>query len=149
MSNIKFSLCVLLALIAFIPACGQKHIKTEGVTGTVTLDGQPLAFASIRFVPVDGTGLDSYGQSDANGVYKIQTQQGKANAGTTPGKYQVAVTCFQEVGTGKFTKDEDGNQIEITKDESIVPAKYNDPKTSGIEVEVVKGSNKIDIELAN
>lgn len=149
MRNIKLSLFALLALIAFIPACGGGAIKTEGVTGTITLDGNPLPFASIRFIPLDGTGSESYGQSDSTGVYKLQTQLGKANAGTTPGKYQVAVTCYEEVGTGKFMKDEDGNEIEITEEVSALPAKYNDPTTSGIEVEVTKGSNKINLELVS
>ena len=48
----KFSVVLLLvALVAFIPACGGKKIKTEGVTGKVTLDGQPLANATVFFTP--------------------------------------------------------------------------------------------------
>lgn len=141
-------LVALLVLIAVVPACGKKTIKTEGVSGTITLDGQPLPFAQITFVAVDkSAGTDSYGNSDADGNFKIQTLQGKANGGTTPGMYKVAVTCFKEEETGKTYKDEEGNEKPETRDVSVVPAKYNSAETSGIEVEVKKGSNTINLEL--
>ena len=145
----KFSVVLLLAiLVAFVPACGSKKIKTEGVTGKVTLDGQPLANATVFFTPADGSGgNEASGMTDANGVYKLQTLLGAADAGTTPGKYLVSFTCFEEVDTGKTRTDEDGKELPITEDRSVIPQKYNSFKTSGFEAEVVKGANTFDFDL--
>ena len=145
----KISVVLLLvALVAFVPACGGKKIKTEGVTGKVTLDGQPLANATVFFTPADGSGgSEASGMTDANGVYKLQTLLGAADAGTTPGKYLVSFTCFEEVETGKTYKNDEGNDGPVTEDRSVIPAKYNSVKTSGFEAEVVKGANTFDFDL--
>ena len=142
-------LIVLAFCMAIAPfGCGKKVIKTEGVSGVVRLDGQPLANATVHFIPVDSTGSPSYGKTNENGEYKLQTLLGAADAGTTPGQYKVRVECVEMYETGK-TFQENGEEKQEMKARSIVPAKYNDENTSGLEATVVKGANTFDFDLQN
>ena len=139
-------LAVLLCLLIAPLGCGKKVLKTEGVSGVVTLDGQPLADATVHFIPADSTGSPSYGKTNENGEYKLQTLLGAADAGTTPGQYKVRVECVEMYETGK-TFQENGEEKPEMKARSIIPAKYNDENTSGLEATVVKGSNTFNFDL--
>ena len=66
----NFALClVALSMLAVLPAC-SKAIKTEGVTGVITYNGEPLADATVKFIPTDATGSPSYGTKRANTNFK-------------------------------------------------------------------------------
>ena len=138
----------LLALTVALPACGgKKVIKTQPVTGTVTLDGSPLADANVIFTPTGDGGSPASGKTDASGVYKLQTAQGAAGAGTTEGNYVVTVTCNKVVKEAE--RDSEGEVIREEETQNIVPAKYGDQKKSGLTATVVKGPNTYDIELTS
>jgi len=138
---------VLCATTLFV-GCGKKVVKTEGVTGKVTLDGAPLPDANVFFVPVDKNSgaLDSFAKTGEDGTYKLQTLTGAANAGTTPGKYLVRFDAQESVDTGK-TETVNDQEVPILDSKSILPRRYNDEKTSGFEVEVVPGANTFDFDL--
>ena len=142
----KFALgLVALAMLTVLPAC-SKAIKTEGVTGVVTYNGEPLADATVKFIPTDGTGSQSYGKTNEKGEYKLQTLLGAADAGTTPGEYKVTVDCIETVETGKMIQ-ENGEEKPETIAQSLIPAKYNNAETSGLTATVAPGDNKIDFAL--
>ena len=142
----KFALgLVALAMLTVLPAC-SKAIKTEGVTGVVTYNGEPLADATVKFIPADGTGSQSYGKTNEKGEYKLQTLLGAADAGTTPGEYKVTVDCIETVETGKMIQ-ENGEEKPETIAQSLIPAKYNNAETSGLTATVAPGDNKIDFAL--
>ena len=146
----KYTAFAVLFVCALTPlvGCGKKYAKTEGVTGKVTLDGAPLANCSLTFIAVDKNSgaLDSFGKTNENGEYKLQTLTGAPDAGTTPGKYGVKFEALENVETGQ-TEMSNGEEVAVMKPVSILPAKYNDPKTSGFEVEVVSGTNTFDFDL--
>ena len=142
----KFALgLVALAMLTVLPACSNA-IKTEGVTGVVTYNGEPLADATVKFIPTDGTGSQSYGKTNEKGEYKLQTLLGAADAGTTPGEYKVTVDCIETVETGKMIQ-ENGEEKPETIAQSLIPAKYNNAETSGLTATVAPGDNKIDFTL--
>ena len=142
----KFALAlVALAMLAVLPAC-SKAIKTEGVTGVVTYNGEPLADATVKFIPVDGTGSQSYGKTNEKGEYKLQTLLGAADAGTTPGEYKVTVDCVETYETG-VTFEENGEEKNETKVRSMIPEKFNSVETSGLTATVAPGDNNIDFAL--
>ena len=65
----NFALClVALSMLAVLPAC-SKAIKTEGVAGVITYNGEPLADATVKFIPTDATGSQSYGKTNEKGEY--------------------------------------------------------------------------------
>jgi len=144
----NFALClVALAMLAVLPAC-SKAIKTEGVTGVITYNGEPLADATVKFIPTDATGSQSYGKTNEKGEYKLQTLLGAADAGTTPGEYKVTVDCIETVETGNMI-EENGEEKPETVAESLIPTKYNNAETSGLTATVAPGDNTINFDLSD
>ena len=144
----NFALClVALSMLAVLPAC-SKAIKTEGVTGVITYNGEPLADATVKFIPTDATGSQSYGKTNEKGEYKLQTLLGAADAGTTPGEYKVTVDCIETVETGNMI-EENGEEKPETVAESLIPAKYNNAETSVLTATVAPGDNTINFDLTD
>jgi hypothetical protein len=59
--------CLLFALLA---GCGERGPSLANVSGTVTLDGQPLPNARVTFYPVSGI-RESTGLTDPSGKYEL------------------------------------------------------------------------------
>lgn len=104
--------------------CSKKEEIPElvSVTGKVTFQGQPIPNASISFVAsdedVEATEIvRPSGKTDDNGEYELSW---KDLEGAPPGKYAVMIMAF---------KDTDDDEV---KPESLIPVKYNSPKTSGL-----------------
>ncbi len=76
-----------LVLTLGIVGCGGS--RTSPVKGVVTLDGKPLADASIQFVP-QGEGRDATGQTDKDGQFVMSTFQ--PQDGVAPGTYKVVIS---------------------------------------------------------
>lgn len=98
-------LSLVLRVLLLLPlGCGTSGPKFVPVTGTVTLDGNPLANAQVSFVPdVPERELDSTlvctGKTNEKGEYSLSNFQGQI--GAPVGKYRVMITCKpKEAGTG-------------------------------------------------
>ncbi len=70
--------------------CGDDGL--EGVTGVVTMDGEPLEGAAIEFVPTGTEGSPSYGKTDSSGNFKMEFSS--SATGVVPGEYQVSISTF-------------------------------------------------------
>jgi len=141
----RYVLICLLLLTVF--GCnGNKAIPTEAVTGTVTLDGQPVEGASITFVPKSG-GTPAYAHSGSGGIYALQTLQGAAGKGTTVGEYFVTVTKSDAVPSGKTEKNSYGDIIPVMESKSVLPEIYASSETTPLTFTVNPGANKYDIVL--
>lgn len=79
---------VLVLTIGGAGGCGGPG-KPVKVQGTITLDGQPLAGATITFMPM-GNGRSASGRSDADGHFRLGTYE--TEDGALPGEYRVVVT---------------------------------------------------------
>jgi hypothetical protein len=110
--------------------------ELAAVTGTVTLDGEPLAHANITFVPEGKNGSPSYGGTDADGRYRLLFSHNRA--GAMPGKHRVQIE-MQPPET-----DDSGNPVVPTETVQL-PAKYRVP--GNLTAEVEPGENEIDFEL--
>ncbi|QDT99722.1 carboxypeptidase-like regulatory domain-containing protein [Gimesia aquarii] len=65
--------------------------KTVPVSGVVTLNGQPLASATVTFIPHGQTkGIECQGTTDESGQYTLKQQHG--TEGAPPGNYKVVVS---------------------------------------------------------
>lgn len=111
------------------------------VSGTVTLDGEPLAEATIVFQPA--TGRPSFAVTDNSGRYELQYSA--ATKGAKLGRHQVQISTYQE---GDPAVEEP--EFQEPKPERV-PARYNvnaadNPELS---VEVTAGSNTIDFSLSS
>jgi len=120
-----------LALAALLVGCSQEGgFKLAKVSGSVTLDGQPVAGAGLEFV-ADAGGV-AYGRTDASGRYYMSF--GNSRTGAIVGKNQVRITAGDRVTVG-------GKKYESTE---VFPKKYN--KESELFIEVASGSNTFDFK---
>jgi hypothetical protein len=118
----------LPATLSFIPlGCGYKPDlpPTAEVSGTVTLDGQPLPGAMVQFVPdaqKGARGAAGVAASDEKGHFDVTTAGVK---GALVGAHKIRVEARAR------PKDETD-----TLPPSLIPAKYNNPNTSGLRADV-------------
>jgi len=117
--------------VLFFAGCGDSGPERGEVTGTVTLDGQPLAEATVEFQPQEGA--PSYGETDAQGRYRLGYTPEKP--GAVVGKHTVSIT------TGRM-KGPPGSQEEVPE---RVPPEYNTEST--VTREVQPGENVFDFPI--
>ena len=144
MRNLLFFLTILIAVSLI--GCGGSGAKlsTVKVTGIVTLDGAPVADASLIFVPkTQGQGHSASGRTDADGRYQLTTPDGKAGAGTTPGEYRVAIT--------KTELDSDAPPSDRGAPvRNLIPTRYAQASSSGLTATVKEEKvNEINFELTS
>jgi len=121
----------MVALVAALAGCssrptGQPEIAP--VTGTVTMDGQPLAGKSVVFE--SDRGVLSFGNTDAQGRYKLSYIRSARGAGL--GRNVVRISTPTMGPTSPMHQDS-------------IPAIYNTAST--LEAEVAKGRNVFDFAL--
>src|SRR6185369_10317424 len=105
-------------LLLTLAGCGSGQFAP--VSGTVTLDGKPLANAAVNFQPVESkdSGLASAGKTDASGRYSLRVVMNNAS-GAVVGKHRVSISTLQEEDP---TKDlPPGKQ----RPKDPIPARYN------------------------
>ena len=137
------SLPVLLLLICglctvfVVSGCGGPPPGPDlgTVTGTVTLDGKPLADASITFTPANGR--PSVGTTDASGKYTLSYTIQKP--GAMLGKHKVTITTQKPASGGE------GDEPAVRGREELLPAKYH--AESELTADVQAGPNTIDFAL--
>lgn len=129
--------------VVWLAGCGGGLVP---VAGTVTLDGGPVAGAKVTFIPA-GPGIPATGTTDATGRYELRIGSGRT--GVPRGRYGVTVSKLK---VSTITEDE-GRRVtaaaaagavetEPTSEglvqviEHVVPRRYADPATSGLEVDV-------------
>ena len=136
-----------LAAMLAIAGCGPGRPATVPVTGTVTLDGQPVAGASVMFSPAQ-SGHPASGRTDQSGNFTVRTFE--PGDGALPGRHTVTVTLQKTAG---MTADPDGLEGDVAPGglqvEWIVPRKYASQKTSGLTVEVQRGMEPVRLELTS
>lgn len=135
--------CGLVAVIG----CGPKGPVHVPVSGTVTLDGQPIANAAVMFIP-ESSGQPAHGLTDAEGRFTLGVQ--KKGDGALEGKYFVTVILNEVQG---FIADPQNKDVSGgiapggLKTKWIIPRKYSDVKTSGLAAEVKRGMVPLRFDL--
>ncbi|WP_278465393.1 hypothetical protein [Gimesia maris] len=130
-NQLKFlqALCLMTAsLLAGCSGGGADTPDLGQVTGTITLDGQPLTQASVTFQPQ--TGAPSVGMTDETGHYELAYNTD--TQGAIPGQHAVRISKMGEPGSPNDTEDQ-------------VPAKFN--QNSKLTAEVKEGENTVNFDL--
>jgi hypothetical protein len=129
---------ILLASLLAAAGCGGSGMESE-VSGTVTLDGQPVGPGAVVFAPLDGQSNPADGAIQMDGSYFLKTSR---EVGLKPGDYKVSVSVFDqpEVKPGERS---------MTPAKLVTPPNYADTETSGLQYTVEPGKNTIDIELSS
>ncbi len=110
------------------------------VYGRVTYQGKPVTKGTVSFQASDPDGRNATGQIDADGNYTLQTEE--PGDGAQVGGYFVTISARDEPILDYIPKTP-------PKPVYLVPAKFEDPKTSGLMRSVTKGSNSINLELTD
>jgi len=118
---------LLLCLLPLAIGCGRADDLPElgQVSGVVTMDGKPVAEASVVFIPENGR--PSNGMTDNDGRYTVYLKPG--TAGAIIGTHRVRISQFGE----------DGDTTER------IPAAYNEQTT--LTADVKPGENTFDFAL--
>jgi uncharacterized transporter YbjL len=123
---------VIVARIFFWLFFSSPAIALGTVTGQVTLNGSPLAAATVEFTPASGS--PSYGITDSSGRYSLSYLPGKY--GATLGKHTVRITTYN------WITHSNGSKQEIPE---RVPERYNTASTLTATVEA--GAQQFDWTL--
>ena len=124
--------------VAMLQGCANK-LEAE-VSGTVTLDGQPIGPGTVNFSPVGGESNPAVGTIMPDGSYMLKTSR---TVGLAPGTYRVAVSVFENQEA--LAPGQRSNAPPRLR----TPEKYNSVETSGLEFKVEPGRNTIDLKLAS
>ena len=95
--------------------CGKPGPQVQYVEGVVVLDGEPVADATVVFVPEAADGLVATGRTNAEGRFTLTSVRGgKPNGGALVGEYAVTFSKadYDLKGTGK-TRDDDMDGVPL------------------------------------
>ncbi len=154
---------ILAILLAAVAGCARNDGSGPAlvpVQGRVTLDGKPLAFKSIRFVPDQGTpGAGAGAVTKEDGSYSLLAMRPGATqdvSGVAPGWYLVAVT---EPMFPPKAKEAQGAPTEpavlipvgddTERKPSVIPVRYKTPETTTLRVEVPREGGDLDLKLTS
>jgi hypothetical protein len=129
------------------PQMDYSGVKLLSVSGTITLDGEPLEGAVVTF---EEDGTFSFGQTDSGGDYTLQFDT--ETNGCTPGTKLVRISTTRKItglnteeeGGGGETSDEPGQSGDGGSAEKV-PACYH--KDSKLTVEVSSSKTSFDFDL--
>ena len=120
--------------------CGSGGPELAEVTGTVTLDGNPVPNATVIFNPTTEGGTNSMGKTDAQGNYRLEFTQDKK--GALIGEHTVQIT------TKKISASDMPDTGEVVETKFVaIPPQYR--KAGALKAEVKKQRNQIDFALTS
>ncbi|MBA4190698.1 MAG: hypothetical protein C0467_22160 [Planctomycetaceae bacterium] len=127
-----------LLLAVLMTGCGggsdEGHLAT---TGTVTVNGQPVANVVVTYIPQGTTGGNGgTATTDSSGRYEIVPTHGKS---LPPGQYKVTVS--RRLNPDGSPPDPNVPPMESSARETL-PAKYTDADKTELNVTLVAGEKK-------
>lgn len=122
---------------------------TVPVSGTITLNGEPLAFAAVTFIPgVQTKGIECTGLTDEYGNYTLKQMRGAE--GAPPGEYQVVIRCPKSMdGTPALKPPPSGTKADEVMGVAAesLPPQYSDPAQTRLTNVVPKEGGTLDFDL--
>jgi hypothetical protein len=97
---------IILAISAFCLGCGIDDGLT-GISGTVSIDGQPAESGTIHFQPVADSQSKGAGGAINAGAFEVSDR-----VPLKPGEYDVVIQAFKR--TGKIFKDPQRGDVPVT-----------------------------------
>lgn len=132
-------LVLLVTLVANLTGCGRRGYEGAErfpVSGSVTVDGEPMDLGTISFLPTTSGNRVSGGMIE-DGKYAIPEAQG-ANTGS----YRVEIRWGKKTGKHSFDPE---LKLDVEQRAEGLPAKYH--KQSTLTADVSKANHAFDFEL--
>lgn len=127
MSYLKiFRFLFIVTAVLLLAGC-QPKLNTATVTGTVTLDGAPIAGVVVQFLPESG-GRPAIGLTDTAGMYNLRFTQ--TSEGCIPGRNRTEFRAYSSPGDDRT---------------QFLPLRYNE--NSEMSVDVKTGPNVCNFDL--
>ena len=161
--NVFSKLTLLLAVLSLsFTGCGYRRPAQVKTTGTVTLDGEPVANASLMFIP--DSGRPASGNTNTNGEFQVSSFGG--NDGLPAGNYRVTATKlvlkdkFQQLydrqverAAAEAEPGEEPEEVDIEFGENAyrndLPENYAELDTTDITVTITKQQEPLVISLTS
>jgi hypothetical protein len=138
---------VVALVLATTIGCGKgKESGTVTINGTVVLDGSPLDGASVAFIGRGGAKLAS-AHTDRSGKFTLNAAVGSNQV--TVAKGEPGPPPAQLTEEDMLMPTEEVLKSLPPPAKPLVPARYADPKTSGIVIEVVEGMESVELSLTS
>lgn len=141
--------CLFLAGCSATNSIDYGKVTLVNVSGTVTLDGQPLAEAVVTFENQE-TGTMSFARTNSSGSYTLQFDSEKD--GVTPGQKLVRFSTTRTIlglrgedGAEEGEASTEGPQAD--RKQELVPECYNGKST--LTVEITPDSTTVDFDLTS
>lgn len=120
---------IIAAIVLCATGCGDGRPELVPVSGQVLIDGEPLKFGSIRFVPTGAR--SSSAELDEEGRFTLTCYED--NDGAVIGRHRVSVSAGETL-----------NEVQIRWH---APKKYAKYKSSELEEEITEATTTITINL--
>jgi hypothetical protein len=161
--NILGKMTLLFAVLALtFTGCGYRRPHQVKTSGTVTLDGDPVASASLTFIP--DSGRPAFAVTNTNGEFQVSSYGG--NDGLPAGSYRIIAVKeelkerFQkqyekQVARAKAEAEpgEEPEEVELefgdSAYENMLPSKYEELETTDITVTITKQQEPLVITLTS
>jgi len=161
--NVSGKIILFLAVLALtFTGCGYRRPAQVKTTGTVTLDGEPVANAALMFIP--NSGRPASGNTNTNGEFQVSSFGG--NDGLPAGDYRITATKlilkdkFQELydrqverAAAEAEPGEDPEEVDIEFGDNAwrneLPEKYAELDTTDITVTITKQQEPLVISLTS
>jgi len=121
--------------------CGSDGLGTAPVSGTVTLDGNPIEGAGVMFSPIK-PGPIAMGTTDVAGHFVLAT--GKFT-GAMLGEHRITISKSLVLNSSQQEGPLAGRQITTLK--PLLPKRYLRPETSGFQKLVESKDNQFELQL--
>lgn len=138
---------VSLSALLLIGCCGGENVPLGEVSGTVTLDGQPLPSGIVHFVPASGPAASGVIE---NGAYRLSTFA--SGDGAVLGSHTVYFAPARDEAHMQSYTEADyaaGKPPPEAPQEEFLPARYLTPSSSGLNVRVEAKANVHDFPLVS
>lgn len=136
---------ILAICVVFVCGCGKSKgppkVAQIPVTGTVTLDGQPLADADVFFFPPEGRGA-FMGRTKADGSYQLEGVAG--SKAVCKGQCSVRISRMLKPDGTVAGPDEPPAMSDATES---LPEKYSSQTEPTLTADVPEGGGKFDFDL--
>ena len=123
--DIALYACLLVG-VSSIAGCDGKQANRVPVSGVVKIDGQPLGYGTIRFIP-NGEGRPAFATIDPQGRFDF------GDEGVQIGPNRLEITAAEQLGDTGYKWH--------------APQKYGNVATSGLEEDVQSANHALVIQL--
>lgn len=120
---------VAFSILSLMAGCGDGRPERVPVSGQVLIDGQPLTFGYVGFVPDHGRA--SIGELDQQGRFKMGCYE--FDDGVLVGKHAIEVIAREPIGEDELRWH--------------APKKYANVDTSGLSEEITGPTDSLQINL--